>query len=384
MSEAVMVIGPSAVRGPGAADPALVSVALECVDERLAVYDDRIVAVRRLWCDVVQAVCPEGCESVVLVVPTWWPGSRVEFVEDVLIDVCARVVVLRRGGALCSGGSTVVELGPDCVVVQSPDGERSVVSRSDRAEFVVEAVLATLSAIASVVIDVPGGLGGAEQLAEELARRLRRRNVEVSLVDDDAVRCAVEADRRVDFVPSPRRRARVDRRRLAVVAGALVTVAALSGAAATTGVGASVDADVAWVVEGRLAVEVPADWTVERVTVGPGSARVRVISAMDERFAVHVTQARVPDHETMQATAETLKAALDAQPDGVFADFVADDRKADRPAVRYTEVRSEVAVDWVVVLDRGLRIAIGCQHPRAGSTITPACERAVRTAHAIP
>ena len=82
-----MVVGPSAVCGPGAADPALVSVALECVDERRAVYDDRIVAVRRLWCDVVQAVCPEGCESVVLVVPTWWPGSRVEFVEDVLIDV---------------------------------------------------------------------------------------------------------------------------------------------------------------------------------------------------------------------------------------------------------------------------------------------------------
>jgi len=235
-----------------------------------------------------------------------------------------------------------------------------------------------------VVIDVPGGLGGVEQLAEELARRLRRRNVEVSLVDDDAVRCAVEADRRVDFVPSPRRRARVDRPRLAVVAGALVTVAALSGAAAATGVGASDDVDVAWVIEGRLAVEVPADWTVERVTVGPGSARVRVISAMDERFAVHVTQARVPGHETMQATAETLKAALDAQPDGVFADFVADDRKADRPAVTYTEVRSEVAVDWVVVLDRGLRIAIGCQHPRAEPAIGPICERAVRTAHAIP
>jgi type VII secretion-associated protein (TIGR03931 family) len=86
----------------------------------------------------------------------------------------------------------------------------------------------------------------------------------------------------------------------------------------------------------------------------------------------------------MQTTAETLKIALDAQPDGVFADFVADDREADRPAVTYTEVRSEVAVDWVVVLDRGLRIAIGCQHPRARPAIGPACERAVRTAHAIP
>ena len=92
----------------------------------------------------------------------------------------------------------------------------------------------------------------------------------------------------------------------------------------------------------------------------------------------------VPDHETMQATAETLKTALDRQPHGVFTQFNAADYEADRPAVTYTELRSAVAVDWVVMIDRGLRIAVGCQHPLTGARGGPMCERAVRTAHAVP
>ena len=46
----------------------------------------------------------------------------------------------------------------------------------------------------------------------------------------------------------------------------------------------------------------------------------------------------------MQATAETLEAALDEQPDGVFTGFKAIDHLAGRPAVTYTEVRSAVSV----------------------------------------
>jgi type VII secretion-associated protein (TIGR03931 family) len=161
-----------------------------------------------------------------------------------------------------------------------------------------------------------------------------------------------------------------------------VAVTALAGAA--TGSGGGGVPEGTWVVEGRVAVEVPASWTVERVTSGAGSARVQAISPEEPRLALHVTQARVPDHETMQATAETLKAALDEQPDGVFTDFDATDQEAGRPAVTYTEQRSAVAIDWVVLVDRGMRIAIGCQRPVSGPARGPACERAVRTAHAVP
>ncbi|WP_319457897.1 MULTISPECIES: type VII secretion-associated protein [unclassified Mycobacterium] len=378
MSEAVVVIGPTAVCGPGVADAALVAVALECVDERLAVFDDRVVTVRALWGELVDAVCRSGFDSAVLVAPSWWPPSRVEFVEDVLLEVCAQVVVLRRGTALWSNESAVVEIGPDCVVVHLPDGERSVVSRSERPDFIADGVLAVLPTVASVVLDVPSGVGGAATLADGLARRLRRRNVGVSVVDDEGVRRAVEASGR----RSPVRRLRFDPARVAVVTGALVAVTALAGAATGSGGGGVVEGT--WVVEGRVAVEVPTSWTVERVTSGPGSARVQAISPEEPRLALHVTQARVPDHETMQATSETLKAALDEQPDGVFADFDAAGQEAGRPAVTYTERRTAVAIDWVVLVDRGIRIAIGCQRPLSGPGGGPACERAVRTAHAVP
>ena len=378
-----MVIGPAAVCGPGDADAALVSVALESVDERLAVYEDRVVTVRALWCDVVREVCADDCGSAVLVVPTWWPRSRVEFVEDVLSAVCGHVSVLRRGSALSAEASVVVEIGPDCVIVHVAGGERSVVSRSERTEFVAEAVLAILPATGSVVIDAPCGVDGALTLADELGRGLRRRNVEVSVLDDEGVRCAVEAARRVGPVAPFGRRRRFDTPRVAVVTGALAAIAALAGAATGSDAGEAGSAGGAWVVEGRVAVEVPATWTIERVSNGPGSARVQVLSP-EHGLAIHFTQARVPDDETMQATSETLKAALDQQPHGVFIDFKADGRVADRAAVTYSEVRAAVTVDWAVVVDRGVRIAVGCQRPSSGPGAGSACERAVRTAHMVP
>jgi len=79
-----------------------------------------------------------------------------------------------------------------------------------------------------------------------------------------------------------------------------------------------------------------------------------------------------------------LKSALDEQPRGLFADFNPDDRSAGRPAVTYRELRAAFGVDWVVTLDRGVRIAIGCQHAVDQPDPDPACERAVRTAHLVP
>jgi type VII secretion-associated protein (TIGR03931 family) len=169
-----------------------------------------------------------------------------------------------------------------------------------------------------------------------------------------------------------------------VVVAALTVVAALAGAAMNTGSHALEAEDVTWVVEGRVATEVPAAWTVERVIAGPGSARVQVLSPSAPHVAIHVTQARVAEQETLQETAEALKTALDEQPRGLFTDFDPDARSQGRPAVTYRERRAAVGVDWVVVLDGGVRIAVGCQFAVDRPDPDPACGRAVRTAHAVP
>ena len=380
---AVVVVGPAVVCGPRRADPDLVAVAMECIDDRLAVCSDRIVTVRRVWCDVMRAVLPADCATAALIVPSWWPRSRVEFVEDVLLTRCANLSVQRRGEVTRSEGLGVIELAPDVVAVHAPDGERSVLRRQSR---VADAVLATLPALRSVVIDVPCGVTGARPLADELARRLRRRNVEVSLLDDEGVRRAVAAGRQPPPEAPSRRvtKFRVANLRVVVAAGALATTVAMAGAAVGSGPADPANGAVTWVVEGRVAVEVPADWTVERVVAGSGSPRVQVISPTASHVALHVAQARVPVHETMQGAAETLRAALEEQPDGLFTDFNPAARRADRDVVTYRESRSAVAVDWAVIVDRGVRIAIGCQHAHGEALPDPACARAVRTAHAVP
>ena len=101
-------------------------------------------------------------------------------------------------------------------------------------------------------------------------------------------------------------------------------------------------------------------------------------------MAVHVTQARVRAQETMQQTADVLRAALEQQPDGLFVDFDPHGERAGRAAVTYRELRTAIAVDWVVLLDGAVRIAVGCQHPVEQSGPGATCERAVRSAHAVP
>ena len=57
-------------------------------------------------------------------------------------------------------------------------------------------MLATLPATTSVVIDVPDGVPESPLLAAELARRLRKRGIAVTSLDDDGVRRAVSNSRR--------------------------------------------------------------------------------------------------------------------------------------------------------------------------------------------
>jgi type VII secretion-associated protein (TIGR03931 family) len=136
-------------------------------------------------------------------------------------------------------------------------------------------------------------------------------------------------------------------------------------------------------VEGRVTMDIPAGWAVQRITAGPGSARVQVISPTDEETALHLTQSPVHG-ENLAAAAAVLRTAFDGQPAGIFADFHPADMRAGRPAVTYREIRPGHTIGWVVILDGGVRISIGCQSPAGAETeVAEACERAIRSAREI-
>ena len=122
----------------------------------------------------------------------------------------------------------------------------------------------------------------------------------------------------------------------------------------------STDVPMTLLVEGRVALKVPALWGVRRITSGPGSARVQVM-APDNATAVLLTQSQVRKGETLSATSATLRSALDDQQAGVFSGFKPDDRRADRPAATYRELRDGRQIDWAVFVDDTVRIGIGCQ-----------------------
>jgi type VII secretion-associated protein (TIGR03931 family) len=136
-------------------------------------------------------------------------------------------------------------------------------------------------------------------------------------------------------------------------------------------------------VEGRVGVKVPARWAVQRITAGPGSARVQV-TAPDNSTALLVTQAPVADGETLSATSATLRTALDGQHVGVFSLFNPDDSRADRRTATYREQRDGRQIDWAVFVDGDVRIGLGCQSAPGGEQlIRDVCEEAIRSAHAL-
>jgi type VII secretion-associated protein (TIGR03931 family) len=129
---------------------------------------------------------------------------------------------------------------------------------------------------------------------------------------------------------------------------------------------------------------VPAQWVVQRITSGPGSARVQVVSPTDADIAVRVTQSSLSPHQSHEEVAEALLSALRHEPDGVFVDFNPSGRRAGQRVVTYREVRADRHIAWVVLVDESLRIAIGCQSaPEQEETVREVCDQAIRSAHAV-
>ena len=177
-----------------------------------------------------------------------------------------------------------------------------------------------------------------------------------------------------------------DRKTLAVLFGVLSTVVLCGGVAAVHDSSSDRvdDMPMTLLTEGRIGLMVPATWTTQRITSGPGSARVQVVSPTDGDVALHVTQSVLAQPSSLAKTADTLLAALTESADGAFVDFNPSDRRADRDAVTYREIRPERNIAWTVLIDGTARIAIGCQsRPRREHLVRDACDRAIRSAHAV-
>jgi type VII secretion-associated protein (TIGR03931 family) len=409
---AIFETGPGTVRrlccgASVVADAEVAGVALHSIDDPVAMVDGRPVAVDSLWQAALRSVdChrPAPQKAIVVVHPSWWSSSRVGVVttaaKALADDVLARPRswLLRQSSKAEPDATVVVEIAERLVAIAGV--EIVAVPRRPDPHRVVEQVASvvdgfTRDTTALVLVDAPATVAGARALATLIAIAVRRNGRTVAEIGDAAVpRLAGRAQSSLSAQEepvSPSSNASADGIRShawmlrALAAAAVVLAAAVPAVAAMGrhGVTRVAAAPTTFLVEGHVALTVPANWPTQRVVAGPGSARVQVTSPSDPEVALHVTQSRVPD-ETLSETAERLKRAIDAEPTGLFVDFNPSGNSAGRPAVTYRELRASHQVRWTVLLDGTVRISIGCQsRPSGEDAVRAACEQAVRSAHAI-
>jgi type VII secretion-associated protein (TIGR03931 family) len=397
---AVVEVGPGSVRrlccGTATADDVtreMFSAALEAIDDTFALVNERPVAVDSLWRATLRSLqCGHG-EGMLVLHPSWWPASRVEVLRAAGDDsvLRPRSWLLKQASP---DASAVVEIADQMVVVVGTDVV--AVPRLTRGRATSDEVVGAITGMMPagvVLIDAPGAVKGAAALMTAIAGVLRGGGLTVVEIDDARfLRLARAAQPERDepaapaatSAPKPLPRARTPARLTA--AGVVLAIGVLAALGRHRPPASHVSAQVApttYLVEGRVALTVPANWPTRRVLAGPGSARVQITSPSDPEVALHVTQTLVAD-ETLAGAAERLKRAIDAEPAGVFVDFNPAGFSAGRPAVTYREVRAGHQVRWSVLLGGGVRISIGCQsRPGGEETVREVCEQAVRTAHAV-
>ena len=382
MNTAVVEVGPQTVRGHRSVAGERLSVAIECIDDKIALLEGRLVEVRRLWSDLIEAATGECAQTLVLVFPTWWSPNRVQLISDAARSLAAEVLVLQRKAVLSpEGTATVVELSEEFCVIAAPDAEVEVLLRGD------PDLAGLLMTATEVLIDVPAGVS---PLTAALTTRLWAAGISVTSSDREAIMHGVRAGlakRRLSVPPVGQAGAR--RRAAAVLAGAVMSLAAIGGGWAAQVIGGPRPTETSatstlLLVEGRVAVHVPAQWVVEHITAGPGSARVRVSAPSGELAALHVTQSTGEASTTIAEVAETLKRALESERPGVFVNLNPNGSVGARPAVTYREVRAASETSWAVVVDGATRVAIGCQSPPGRpEAIREACVHAVQSAHVL-
>ncbi|HEU0190152.1 MAG TPA: type VII secretion-associated protein [Mycobacterium sp.] len=411
----VIEVGPSEIRRLccGAAQSAnidddAVQAALDCIDDPVALVGGRPVAVAALWTDLLRsAACPDRgshLNPVLIVHPSWWPETRIEVVATAARTMAGQrgTVVIRSRASFLAGteATVVVEIAARLVAVTVVGTVTESVAepRLGSPEQVADAVLRrvvglTGGAANAIWVDGPTGVGGAAALAGMIAERLRgvRPGGDVELVDRARLVMLGSAP---GVAPGVQQQRAGRRSRVAALAASVALLAATAaGVGSRIGNGPPVvpaPAPATFLVEGRVAIQVPADWPVRRVTGGRGSARVEVTSPADPRVVLHLTQSVAPG-ATLQATGESLRLVMDranaAEPPGVFVDFNPAGNSAGRAAVTYRERRGGRNIDWSVLVDEPVRISIGCQSPEDGGDPAGAaravCEQAVRSARAL-
>jgi type VII secretion-associated protein (TIGR03931 family) len=402
---AIIEAGPATIRrlccGTGvAADAEMCVTALEAIDDRVALADGSPVAVESLWRTVLWSLPCERSDGLTVVHPSWWSASRVAVLTAAAPklnqpEAHPRSWLLAQAWSDTGPEATVVvEIADRLVAVAA--AEVVAVPRTMRPTIVAHEVarLVTATMRAVVLIDAPDTVAGAAALATSIADAVRDGGAQTVIEIDDArlrqlVRRASQLRSDSD---EPRSaggargsRLRVRRMGWQAVAGVVVVAAVpvAVGAMGGHGVPDAHETPTTFLVEGRVALTVPANWPTERVVGGPGSARVQVTSPSDPEVALHVTQSPVAG-ETLSGTAERLRRAIDGEPAGVFVDFNPYGTSAGRPAVTYREVRAGHQVRWTVLLDGAVRISVGCQsRPGGEAAVREVCEQAVRSAHAI-
>lgn len=372
----VIVVGPATVTGPGEADAELADAAIACLDDDIGLVGTKVLDSQRIWSDAIADAAGRSATELTVICPSSWTCTRIDRIRQAALAVAPQVRIQDRRDALRQRTgrphAPVLEVGQDVVVLARPDRPAVVLRRCGPA--VVATVHRALADDPCVIIDVPAGTVGAGQLAVELAGPLRARGADVTVLG-----CA-DLCRTATASASASVRGRQSKL-LAAAAAALIvvllTLAVLTGPRSPAPPAAAT-AESTWVVEGRVSMQVPVGWAVDRVVSGTGSARLR-ITAPEHGGSIHLTQTPVPTRPSLAQSARTLRAAAAGLRTGVIVDFNDAATASGRPAVTYREIRSDAAVQWTVLLDDTVRIAIGCQGPG----IAGACDMAIRSAHRI-
>jgi type VII secretion-associated protein (TIGR03931 family) len=404
VSAHVVEVGPSAIRHlccgrTTVTDSEMITAAFDSIDDPVALLDVSPISVDALWRAVLRSVDCGSPKCVIVVHPSWWAPTRVDVISGAAQVLAADVVIRPRSWLLAQAAppgspraAVVVEIADRFAVVSGA----AVVAEPRRGESkrVAKALARSIIEMATdttavVVIDAPSTVPGAAALATMIADELRNSGGMAAVEVDDArlkALAAAEASGENNACASSSACAAEDNqgryRRLTLVV--LLITAVLGLSTLSRHPAPVVDRErTTFLVEGLVAVEVPAHWPVQRVIAGPGSARVQVTAPSDPEVALLVTQSRVAA-EALGAAAGSLKHAIDAEPAGVFVDFNPAGRSAGRPAVTYREVRGGHDIRWTVLLDGAVRISIGCQSRRGDDdAVREVCERAVRSARAL-
>ena len=417
---AIVEVGPGTIRrlccgiGVGADDEMAerYSSALGAIDDHVALVDGRPVTVASVWHNALRSLdcgSPDATKAMIIVHPSWWPASRVG-----VVTAAANGAVMQprswllRQASTASEATVVVEIAEKMVSIAGDSkGQRLVaVPRTTGLRPLAEEVAAVVARIRQwptsvVLIDAPSAVAGASAVATLIAAAVRDADHgHPALVVDDARLAQLAHAVRLpeDELTQPAAAAggvgsRAWKLSGVAAAGVVLAVAAPAVAAVgRNGAPATEAVHTTFLVEGRVALTVPANWSAQRVIGGPGSARVQVTSPSDPEVALHVTQSAVPDttqekheaREALQGTAERLRRAIDTEPAGVFVDFNPSAVSVGRSAVTYREVRAGHQVRWTVMLDGAVQISIGCQsRPGSEDAVREVCEQAVRSAHAF-